>query len=116
VGINQTCMVYNTTYSGAMEPGSLAYMTLISAMREVSLLAELEGVKLGEKELKKYISILHTFAPDATPSMGQDRINKKPSEVEMFAGTVIRMAKKHDPAVPTNEYLYKRVKEIEAEY
>ena len=48
--------------------------------------------------------------------MGQDRINRKPSEVELFAGTVIEMAKRHKIYVPANEFLYKRVKEIEQEY
>ena len=46
----------------------------------------------------------------------QDRINKKRSEVEEFAGTVIRLADEHGFLVPTNEYLYRRIKEIEAEF
>lgn len=116
VGINQTCMAYGTGYAGAMKPGSEAAMTLVGAMREVILLANAEGVALTEGDLKMYIDLVKTLAPDATPSMGQDRINRRPSEVEMFAGTVIKMAKKHDIPVPANEFLYRRVKEIEAAY
>lgn len=116
VGLNQTCMVYGTNYAGVTAPESLEYMTMVSAMREVMLLARAEGVRLTEEDLKFYLSLLKTFSPDATPSMGQDRINKRPSEVELFAGTVIRLAKKHGILVPTNEYLYRRVHEIEAEY
>ena len=48
--------------------------------------------------------------------MGQDRINKKHSEVEMFAGTVIRMGEELGIRVPENKYIYDRVKEIEKEY
>lgn len=116
VGLNQTCMVYGTNYAGVTAPDSLEYMTMVSAMREVMLLAHAEQVNLTEEDLKFYLSLLKTFSPDATPSMGQDRINKRPSEVELFAGTVIRLAEKHGILVPTNEYLYRRVHEIEAAY
>lgn len=116
VGINQTCMVYDACYEKAMAEGSESNMTFISAMREVVLTANAEGIPLSEKEVMEYIALLKTFAPDATPSMGQDRINKKPSEVEFFAGTVIRLAKKHGIPVPANEFLYRRVKEIEKGY
>lgn len=116
VGINQTCMVYGTTYEPAMKPGSAEYMTLIGAMREVIVIANAEGVSLSEKDLMDSLAILKTLAPDATPSMGQDRINRRPSEVELFAGTILRFGKKHGIPVPANEFLYRRVGEIEAEY
>lgn len=115
VGVNQTCMVYGTTYSGVLAPGE-ANRTLISAMREVIALANAEWIALSEKDLNQYVDIIAGLNPSGTPSMGQDRLNKKPSEVELFAGTVIRMAQKHNLYVPVNEFLYQRVKEIEAEY
>ena len=116
VGINQTCMVYGTTYEGATAPGSVEYMTLISAMREVILIANTEGIPLTEADLMQSLAILHSLAPDATPSMGQDRINKRPSEVELFAGTMLRFGEKHGIPLPANEFLYRRVREIEAAY
>lgn len=116
VGVNQVCMVYDTNYAGAMSMGSEACAILYSAMREVILLANAEGVSLTEADLNHYIKILRSLSPDATPSMGQDRIKRNPSEVEAFAGTVIRLAEKHGLPVPTNEFLYQRVKAIEAEY
>lgn len=115
VGVNQTCMVYNTTYSGAIKAGE-PNRIMISAMREVLALANAEGIALTEKDINQYIEIIKTLSPEGTPSMGQDRINKKASEVEIFAGTVIKMARKHNIYVPINEYLYERVKEIEASY
>ena len=48
--------------------------------------------------------------------MGQDRRNHRPSEVEMFAGTVIRLAREHGIPVPANQFLYRRVREIESRY
>ncbi len=116
VGINQTCMVYGIGYGKALEKGSAAAMTFISAMREVILLSHCEGVDLREEDLEQYVSLVQTLDPQATPSMGQDRLNRKPSEVESFAGTVIRLARKHGLAVPANEFLYAQVKAIESGY
>lgn len=115
VGVNQTCMVYDTNYAGVLASGE-PNRTMIAAMREVIAIANAEGIKLSETDLNQYIDIIGTLHPEGTPSMGQDRINRKPSEVELFAGTVIEMAKKHKIYVPANEYLYKRVKEIEQDY
>lgn len=115
VGVNQTCMVYGTTYGGVLADGE-PNRTMISAMREVIALAGAEGIALNEQDLNQYIDIIGTLSPDGTPSMGQDRINRKPSEVELFAGTVIRLAEKHGLYVPVNRFLYERVQEIEKEY
>lgn len=115
VGINQTCMVYNTNYRTALSEGE-ANRTLIAAMREVIAVANAEGIALSEADLNQYIEIISTLKPTGTPSMGQDRIHKRPSEVEMFSGTVIRLAQKHHLHVPTNRFLYNRVHEIESEY
>ena len=116
VGINQTCMVYDTGYAGATEPGSEACVMTVAAMREVAALGQAEGIDIGEKEINQYLDIIASLDPQAVPSMGQDRRQKRPSEVDMFAGEVIESGKKHGIKVPANEYLLRRVREIEAEY
>lgn len=116
VGINQVCMVFSTGYGGAIQPASLERMVLISAMREAKMLANLEGILISEEDLEQYIALMASLEPDAMPSMAQDRVNQRPSEVETFAGTVIRLGKKYQLQVPVNEYLYRRVMEIEADY
>lgn len=115
VGLNQTCMVYGVNYSQVLSEGE-ANRTMVSAMREVLALANAENVNLTEKELNYYIELTGTLSPTGTPSMGQDRINRKPSEVDMFAGVVIDLAQKHKLYVPVNKFLYSRAKEIEKEY
>ena len=115
VGVNQTCMVYETTY-GSVLTDNEAYRTLIATMREVIALAQAEGVNLTEADLNQYVDLIGTMNRDNMPSMRQDRVNRKPSEVELFAGTVIRLAEKHGLRVPTNQFLYQRVQEIEKEY
>lgn len=115
VGINQTCMIYNTTYQGAIAPGE-ANRCLIGSMREVEMIAQAAGIHLTEADVNKCIEIEKTLDPNGTPSMGQDRINKKASEVDMFAGKVMELGKKYNILVPMNAFIYERVQEIEKEY
>ncbi|MCQ2506152.1 MAG: 2-dehydropantoate 2-reductase [Lachnospiraceae bacterium] len=115
VGVNQTCMLYNTTYHGVLTKGE-PNRTLVGAMREVETIANAKGIKLTEADLNKCIEIESTLDPNGTPSMGQDRINKKASEVEMFAGKIIELGKELNILVPVNEFIYEGVKEIEKEY
>ena len=115
VGVNQTCMVYGTTYGGVIsdeEPN----LIFISAMREVIAVANAEGIALSEDDLNMYVSLIATLKPDLMPSMAQDRINKKPCEVDAFSGKLIELAEKHGILVPVNRYLNRRAKEIEKEY
>ena len=116
VGLNQTCMVYEAGYGKVTTPGTLEYAVMVSAMREAKMLANAEGVDLTEEDLMNYVALQASMEADAMPSMAQDRINHKYSEVEMFAGTILELGKKHGIAVPVNEYLYRRVKEIESDY
>lgn len=116
VGCNQVCMVADKGYGPCLERGSLEYALMTGAMREVCVLAQAKGIMVGEKELAEYVALEKTLDPDAVPSMGQDRRQKRPSEVEMFAGAVIRMGRELGLDMPVNEYLLQRVREIEAGY
>lgn len=115
VGVNQCCMVYETNYGGCLEEGE-ANRSMIAAMREVIALAHSQGVDIGEKDLNEYVEILKKLSPQGMPSMRQDGLAKRPSEVDMFAGTVIRLADQAGILVPTNRFLYERVREMEAQY
>lgn len=115
-GINQACMVYGTTYGEAVKEGSEVYNTFVSSMREVQALAALEGYVIDDSDIEFYINLMTGLNPDGMPSMAQDRIARRRSEVETFAGTVIRLAEKHGLAVPVNRELYKRVAAIESTY
>ncbi len=116
VGLNQSCMIFGTNYGGCADPSGVPYMLMVSAMREVIAVARCEGIDIGEETLREYVGVLSGLTPEAMPSMRQDRIMRRPSEVEMFAGTVIKLAEKHMLTVPVNDYFYRRIKEIEAEY
>jgi len=114
VGVNQVCAAFRTDYAGSLAKGE-ANDTMIGAMRETIALAGAEGVQISEEDFRFYIDLLGTLEPTAIPSMAQDVVAGRKTEVDMFAGTVIEMSRKHNLSTPANEYLYKKTKEIEAE-
>jgi len=116
VGLNQTCFVYDTNYGGVLQQSSLPRAIMVSAMREVLPIAAAEGVTLTENDIADYLLMLSTLDPGSMPSMAQDRINRKKSEVDLFSGTVIRLGQAHGIPTPVNDWLYERVTEIEKSY
>ena len=115
VGINQTCMVYDTTYSGALLEEQ-ARKEMFAAMREVLVIAGAEGISLTEEDFDFYVNIIGKLNPDGYPSMRQDALAKRPSEVEMFAGTVCRIAEAHGIRVPVNSRYLAVIREREQSY
>ena len=116
VGINQICMVYDTDYGTATTDGTKPNIACIGAMKEVVALAPYNGVSLSDADVNKAIAILKTLDPQGYPSMAQDRKAGRKSEVDMFAGEVIRLGKLHSVATPINDELMNEVKKIEQAY
>ena len=113
VGVNQTCTVYETNYAGATSPGP-ALEDMTAAMREVIQIAAAENVKLTEEDLEKNLRLLRGLNPELYPSMRQDALAGRRTEVELFAGTMIRLAEKHAIPVPVNARYYAVIKERES--
>lgn len=115
VGINQTCMAYGGTYGSASAPGE-QQRCFVAAMREAMAVGRAEGIRLDEEDLSQMASLVASLDPAGMPSMAQDRINHRPTEVEEFSGTICRLARQHGILVPHNEWLYQRIREIEASW
>ncbi|MBQ4264601.1 MAG: ketopantoate reductase family protein [Clostridia bacterium] len=115
VGLNQSCMVFECDYGGVQAQGE-ARDVMIGAMREAQTLAGLEGYPISDAEFDEWVALLDTFSPEGKPSMRQDGEAHRKSEVELFAGTMIRLGGKHGIKTPVNDWLYKRVKDMEAAY
>ena len=115
VGVNQTLAVYNDVFRRVHQEGE-ARETLKAAMREVLALSQKEGTGLTEQDFRDYLQIIDELNPDGMPSMRQDRLAKRLTEVDFFAGTVIQKAEKHALPVPVNRKLYDEIKSFEARY
>ena len=115
-GLNQAAAAFNLPYGGLTKPGP-AYDKMLEAMQEVIDLSVLEGVNLPADNHKAFLeSMAPTFKPDGMPSMRQDVLAQRPTEVEEFAGVVRRLAKKHGMPTPANDFFYEKIREIEAGY
>jgi len=115
VGLNQACMVFECDYGGVQQPGKPREV-MLGAMREAQKMAALEGYAISEEEFDEWVALLDSFSPAGKPSMRQDGEAHRKSEVELFAGTMVRLGRRHGVQLPVNEWLYERVKEIEAAY
>lgn len=116
VGLNQAAAAFDLPYGGLNRPGP-AYDTMRQAMQETIRLANLEGIPLPpDNDIRFLEASMPTFNPEGMPSMRQDVLARRPTEVEEFAGTVRRLAQKHGMPTPANDFFYTRIREIEANY
>lgn len=115
VGLNQTVMVFEGDYGTVQQPGKPRDI-MIAAMREVQKLATLEGYPISDEEFDDWVKLADSLSPAGKPSMRQDGEAHRKSEVELFAGTIIRRAARFGLDVPSNRWLYDTVKKMEAAY
>lgn len=114
VGVNQAVMVSKGTYRTVQQEGQPREI-MKAAMREVIALAEKENVNVTEEDLLAYVALVDSMNPDGMPSMRQDGVAGRHSEVELFSGTVIKKAKIYGVSVPVNTELYEQINKLEAE-
>jgi len=115
VGVNQTVAVQEGNYGDIQREGP-ARDTMILAMREVIALSEKEGINLTEEDLNYWLRVLSTLSSQGKPSMRQDLEARRFSEVELFAGTVLELGKKHRLPTPVNQDLYEKIRLLESRY
>lgn len=115
VGVNQAVMIYQGCYRTVQKPGE-ARDLMQNAMKEVLGLAQKENINVTKEDFDDYVRLIDSMNPDGMPSMRQDGLAHRISEVELFAGTVIALANKHNIDVPVNKKIFEIVKKIESEY
>jgi len=114
-GVNQSTAVFETNYGGIQVPGK-PRETVIAAMKEVVKVANAEGVPLQESEIAGWLNINDALNPEGMPSMRQDTLQHRPTEVDLFAGTIRKLGQKHGIPTPVNDFLYDRIRTIEESY
>lgn len=85
-------------------------------MTEVITLANKKGINLKEDDAYAYEKKLATFDPAGKTSMLQDVEAKRHTEVDYFAGTVIKFGKEAGVPTPWNDRMYLLIKTIESLY
>lgn len=115
VGINQASAALRAPYS-VFQTSQEARELMVSAMREVMVLADKANVHLSETDLAQWYTILANLNPLGKTSMLQDVEAGRKTEVEMFAGKVIELGRRYNVPTPVNERLHVLIKEIEGSY
>ncbi|MCC8014599.1 MAG: 2-dehydropantoate 2-reductase [Eubacterium sp.] len=114
-GCNQAAAVFDCCFDVLQKEGKPREV-MIGAMREVMEVGQAEGINLDEGDVEYWVKVLDGLNPQGMPSLRQDVLNKRKTEVELFSGTINRLGKKHNIKTPYNEFLYKEIKKIEENY
>ncbi|MDO4170978.1 MAG: ketopantoate reductase family protein [Lachnospiraceae bacterium] len=113
VSENQLCAILGVPYKGfAVSLDHIEYMRE-NAAREVIAIAQKKGINLSEQDLVDRIPIVRGLIPDGKPSTLQDIEAGRKTEVETFAGDVIRMGQEIGVATPYNEIFYHMIYALE---
>ncbi len=112
VSANQPTAILRMTFGDMFE--NTHFMKLAeNIMREVQSVAKAEGVQNTETMVDEALKHLKTMTPDGKTSMLQDVEAGRKTEVDMFAGTVIELGKKHGISTPYNKILREMIGIIE---
>ena len=115
VGINQASAVLHAPYC-AFQVMPEAKEVMESAMCETVALSEALGTGLRDPDVAAWYDTLKNLLPDGKTSMLQDVEAKRKTEVDAFAGTVLRLGEATGLAVPVNRTLYNLIRAIEHGY
>lgn len=82
-------------------------------LKEVVELAKCEGVQGWENLVDDVIKALFMMSEDGKTSMWQDIEAGKKTELDIFAGTVLELGKKHNVSTPYNQVFYEMIRLLE---
>ncbi len=104
VSSNQTTALMHLTF-GEMQNNKKCMEFVVNVMREVQSIAKAEGVNNTETMIEDALDALKLMCPEGKTSMLQDVEAGRKTEVDMFAGVMIELGKKHKILTPYNKVL-----------
>lgn len=113
VGYNQASAILNANY-GDFQQNEEINDFAIKLMEEARLIAKAEGVKNTEKFIPEILEVIKNMLPETRTSMLQDVDAKRTTEIDAFAGYIIKLAKIHNIETPYNNMAYKIIKAIDS--
>jgi 2-dehydropantoate 2-reductase len=102
VSMNPSSALMRAPYA-AFQSSLEAQALMETLMREVLALAQAEGIHLTEQDIADWYPVLQGLAPQGKTSMLQDIEAGRKTEIEMFAGKVVDLGRKHGISTPVNE-------------
>lgn len=103
---------YRTNNAGIRENDQLRKDTL-SLLTEAARAGIAEGVNLPEElPQERFSFIMNVQSPDATSSMKRDVEAGRPTEMDAFTGTVLRLSEKHGLSAPISARYHRELMEM----
>lgn len=115
VGINQICATEKISLKEVKKDEKLV-LKLKNLIGEVKEIAKARGIKNYQKINDEALKFLLVDLEDALPSMLQDVMAKRPTEVDIFAGKIIELGKKYNISTPENLNIYEKITKMQDEY
>lgn len=112
VGGNLTCAVFGLPY-GACSKSEHAVNIQRALMKEVVNVAQAKGIPLTREIAEEAIALSKSFPPGSKPSTLQDLEHKRKTEIEMFAGAVVKMGEETGVATPYNWIIQEIIQTME---
>ena len=106
---NQTSAILKMTFGELKRNRTFREMAK-KIISEVCLIAEQKGVKHLEKLESEALAALDRMCDKGKTSMHQDIIAGRKTEVDMFAGEIIKLGKEFGIATPYNQVFYDLIK------
>ena len=82
---------------------------------QVQAVANAQGIPLNDQDLRNWVQLVDQLDPQAMPSMAQDMVSGRKSELELFSGTVVPIARKLSIDVPVLTSLLEKITAMEQE-
>lgn len=106
---NQTSAILNLTF-GEMKHSKKFISLAKKIINEVKIIAEKKGVSNLENLEQDALSFLARMCDEGKTSMLQDIIASRKTEVDIFAGEIIKLGKQYGIATPYNQVFYDLIK------
>ena len=115
VSSNQPSAIFRMTF-GQMQSNKNFMKLLTEIMKEVVKIAKAEGVNNTENMLQDALIKFNKMSADGKTSMLQDVLAHRKTEVEMFAGHIIKLGEKYSIKTPYNRILKNMIDVIEEDF
>lgn len=109
---NQVSAILNMSF-GELKRNNAFIDFAKKIIAEVRLIAEKKGVKNLENLEKDALGFLQKMCDEGKTSMLQDVLAGRKTEVDIFAGEIIRLGKLYEIPTPCNQVLYDLIKIVE---
>lgn len=111
VSSNQPSAIMRLTF-GQMQSNPKFIKFLKNIMNEVVEIAKAQGIQNTETMIDEAMIGFNSMIPEGKTSMLQDIEAGRKTEVEMFAGTIIELGKKHGISTPYNKVMKEMIEVI----